>query len=366
LARRVRILIAGLLVAVMAAPLGQLPALASPSSDLAAKRKLAQAVQAELDRLSVSLEVLVERYNAAQDQLERTLKEVGRNRDDLRRAEVDLAGARTQLDRRARSLYISGPSAYIQGILTAKDIHDVLARTRYAQNVLRRDSLNLDIVGTARARVSQAGEALASQQARQVAAERALAAQRDEILSRQTQRRGILDSLNKDIARLVEQEKRRQEEERRRTAAAALAAARRRESAPTNRGGRSDLPPPGPSAGKALSVARQQLGKPYRWGATGPDSFDCSGLTLYSYREAGVSIPRTAAEQWYAGNHPDLAHLAPGDLVFFATNSNNASTIHHVGIYAGDGNMIHAPESGDVVRVSSIGRSDYFGATRVG
>jgi cell wall-associated NlpC family hydrolase len=115
----------------------------------------------------------------------------------------------------------------------------------------------------------------------------------------------------------------------------------------------------------AVAYAMRQLGKPYQWGAEGPASFDCSGLTSSAYRAAGVGIPRVAADQFHAGVHVAVADLLAGDLVFYADNPSNPATIHHVGMYIGKGLMVHAPHTGDVVRVASIWRNGYAGAVRV-
>lgn len=114
-------------------------------------------------------------------------------------------------------------------------------------------------------------------------------------------------------------------------------------------------------AGAAIAAARAQLGKPYSWGASGPNSFDCSGLTAWAWRAAGVSLPHNAAAQQGFGRSVSRSDLQPGDLVFFG------SPAYHVGIYIGDGLMIHAPTTGDVVKTTAISYlSDYSGATRVG
>ncbi|MDQ1743631.1 MAG: peptidoglycan DL-endopeptidase CwlO [Pseudonocardiales bacterium] len=114
-------------------------------------------------------------------------------------------------------------------------------------------------------------------------------------------------------------------------------------------------------AGAAVSAARAQLGKPYQYGASGPGSFDCSGLTAWAWRAAGVSLPHSAAAQHGVGSPVSRGDLRPGDLVFFG------SPAYHVGIYVGDGMMIHAPTTGDVVKMSPLSyMSDYSGATRVG
>ena len=116
--------------------------------------------------------------------------------------------------------------------------------------------------------------------------------------------------------------------------------------------------PVAPGASGAVEEARRQLGKPYRYGAAGPDSFDCSGLTMWAWGHAGVSLPHSTTAQWNATRHISLADLQPGDLVYFG------SDLHHMGIYVGGGTMIEAPHTGLSVRYASIYRSDLVGAGR--
>jgi cell wall-associated NlpC family hydrolase len=132
--------------------------------------------------------------------------------------------------------------------------------------------------------------------------------------------------------------------------------------ATVSRSTRTEQPRPASrGAGAAISEARAQLGKPYAWGGGGPNSFDCSGLTAWAWRAAGVSLPHNAAAQQGMGRSVSRGDLQPGDLVFFG------SPAYHVGLYVGDGMMIHAPTTGDVVKMTSLSyMSDYSGATRVG
>ncbi|MFD1660027.1 C40 family peptidase [Streptomyces caeni] len=103
-------------------------------------------------------------------------------------------------------------------------------------------------------------------------------------------------------------------------------------------------------ATKALRAAASKKGAPYKWGATGPRRFDCSGLTLYAYKKAGKKLPRTAAAQYNKTHHVSSSHRRAGDLVFFHSGRN----IYHVGIYAGKGKIWHSPRTGDVVRLQKI------------
>jgi len=110
----------------------------------------------------------------------------------------------------------------------------------------------------------------------------------------------------------------------------------------------------------AIDFARKQLGEPYVWGAAGPDAWDCSGLTMMAWRQGGISLPHYSAAQYQQTKHITAAQLKAGDLVFWGTSPN---TIHHVALYIGNGQIIQAPHTGDVVKVSMLYTSapDFFG-----
>jgi cell wall-associated NlpC family hydrolase len=115
----------------------------------------------------------------------------------------------------------------------------------------------------------------------------------------------------------------------------------------------------------ALLAAQSRIGTPYRYGGSGPDAFDCSGLVAYAYQQAGVTMPRTAAQQYALARPVPRPDLRPGDLVFFRLSGREVS---HVGIYAGDGRFVHAPQTGGQVRTASLDdewyRQRYAGAGR--
>ncbi|RLV65159.1 NLP/P60-family protein [Streptomyces sp. CBMAI 2042] len=112
---------------------------------------------------------------------------------------------------------------------------------------------------------------------------------------------------------------------------------------------------------KALKIAASKKGAPYKYGAAGPSRFDCSGLTVYSFKKAGKKLPRTAQQQYNKTSRISSSKRKPGDLVFF----HSGRSVYHVGIYAGGGKIWHSPKSGDVVRKAKIwSKSVWYGRVR--
>ena len=163
--------------------------------------------------------------------------------------------------------------------------------------------------------------------------------------------------MNGELAVLVQQEAQRRAEEEARLAQARYAGG-------GNGNGNPELfpnlPPPGPAAAAAIDFARAQLGKPYVYAAAGPNSYDCSGLTMASYAAAGISLPHYSGAQYTSLPHVPLNAMQPGDLVFWGAGGSQ-----HVGIYVGNGLMIHAPHTGDVVKIAPVYGSP-VGAARPG
>jgi cell wall-associated NlpC family hydrolase len=354
----------------------------TPAQKIARLRAEAVKVQHTIDRMNNKVETLVERFNANQEALEATL---ARQRDTARQLDAArrrVATAQRVLDERIRAIYIDGPVTRLGQFLEVQTVDDAVTMAHYQQSVTDADVQAIANVEQSKRNLTSIASTLTLQQRQQETIQAKLSSQRRDIQQRLAQQRAYLDRLSGEVKQAVQAEQRRQEELRRQALARKLAAERaarlkaareaaaRRQaeqlaaaatSTPTST---PTSTAPTSAATQAIAFARAQLGKPYQWGATGPDAYDCSGLTMAAYASAGVSIPRTSREQWTIGTHiGSMAELVPGDLVFYADGS-TASTIHHVGLYIGDGLMIEAPYTGANVRTASINRSDYFGATR--
>jgi cell wall-associated NlpC family hydrolase len=121
-----------------------------------------------------------------------------------------------------------------------------------------------------------------------------------------------------------------------------------------------------PYAAGAVAAALSKLGSTYVWGAEGPDTFDCSGLVQWSYAQAGLSLPRLASDQYFASTPVAVGSMQPGDVLVYAYDPSDESTIHHIAIYIGNGQMVHAPKTGDVVRVVPVYYDGLYGVGRPG
>jgi peptidoglycan DL-endopeptidase CwlO len=342
----------------------------TPAQKITRLRTKAARVQGAIERMNTRVERLVEDYNEVREALARTRVEQARTRKQVLATRRRLEAARRQLGKRLWTIYTGGAPSTLGQLLGADSVHQALVTTKYQEQVVGGDRAAIDRVEQLRREVEALAAELAEQGRRQERLQARLAQQRRRIESRLAAQRRYLNRLTREVRRAVAQERKRQEELRRRALLRRLAAERAARAAAAARAGNpwrcgaGGARKPSGAAGQAIAFARGQVGKPYVWGASGPSSYDCSGLMLAAYRNAGVWLPRVSRAQWNAGPKVGLASLAPGDLVFFAYNAGDPSTIHHVGMYVGGGAMVEAPFSGASVRIASIGRSDYIGAVR--
>jgi cell wall-associated NlpC family hydrolase len=308
----------------------------------------ARRVKAQVDVLENKLSVAEENYVQAADKHQRLLAQKRAAAARVAKAEKRLNKLEKHLNTRADDMYRNGPLGFLDVLFGAKTF-DQFARTWDILKQLNSEDANY-IAETKSVRIEakaahaelKAKEQAAAKQVSIMSANRRYA---DNLLD---QRKGQLAGIEAEVSRLQSQEH-----------AAALAAARARSISHYGSSGGDDYPTPSiPAHGDVVDYAKSRLGCPYVWAASGPNSFDCSGLAMWCYRKVGISLPHSSREQYNSGVHVSRKDLQPGDLVFFG------SPIHHVGIYVGGGQMIEAPYSGARVRYASAFRSDYAGACR--
>lgn len=366
-ARPVTILLAAALVA---APV---IARAEPTTpQIEQKRAESRAAQAEIDRMSDALEVQIEEYNRVAESLDKTRDEIRATRADLRLAQRELAASQQRLAERATSIYKEGPGGMIGVLLGTSSFEDFVSRFDLMMRINRADARMVAQVKDAKARVEATERALTTREAEQVALKREAEARATAIEAEIDRQAQYLASLEGEIRELIAEEQERERklaEERARQAAerARQAAAR------ATSGGRPATPVDSLTGGhpEVVQIALGFLGTPYVWGGSSPAGFDCSGLCSYVFRQVGIDLPRTSRGQYRAGSHiaaNRLDLLRPGDLVFFGTGG-DPNLVHHVGIYVGNGDYVHAPQQNDVVKIASLTeridrRGDYVGASR--
>jgi cell wall-associated NlpC family hydrolase len=356
--------LAGICIALAAA----VPAFADPS--VAAKRAEAVQVMGQLRDLSDSLERARSQYDASTAQLQRIQRDLRENKRELRIARHNLKQSQRAISARLVSLYTSEQTSTLEVILGARSLDDMINRLDNAKSVTSLDANVLGQVQTFRTAVQRGRIQLthARQSQQRVVARRAAAKQA--IASKLAQQQSLLSSIKGQIASMVAAAQARQLQAAQAAQAQAAAAHRaaQQNAADTVVGITAQAPladtvvaPPSSYTG-AVGVAMSQLGKPYVWAAAGPDSFDCSGLVVYSFGAVGKSLPHSTYALYSMGAPVSQDQLEPGDLVFF-------DGLGHVGIYIGGGQFVHAPHTGDVVKVSSLYEgwyaSSYVGARRI-
>ncbi|MEC4015996.1 C40 family peptidase [Streptomyces sp. H27-D2] len=301
-------------------------------------------VKSKVDRLYREAEEATERYNGVKERADEARDSVDALRDEAARRTGRLNAARNALGSYASGQYRSGGVSPAMRLALSSSPERYLERAAITERAGRGQAATVASVSQRLRDVRQVRER----------ADGKLAELKRSQATLRTHKRTIerkLDTAEKLLAKLTEAQR-------------ASLAARDGDAGPGGaRAGRSALrgPVAAPTSGRAalaVSFARSALGKPYVWGATGPDAFDCSGLTQAAWRAAGVSLPRTTYTQINAGSSVPKSQLAPGDLVFFY------SGVSHVGLYVGNGQMIHAPRPGSPVRIAPIDQMPFAGASR--
>ncbi|WP_411081931.1 NlpC/P60 family protein [Streptomyces sp. cmx-18-6] len=341
--------LAGTATAASATGAGAAPAEPAPT---------AAQVRAKVDRLYHDAEVATEKYNGAREKAAAATKTVDALADEAARRTDRLNSSRNALGSLATAQYRTGALDPAVQLALSSDPDSYLERAAHLDRAADRQSGMLQGI---RRQLS----GLAQIKARADRETEALAARRAELREHRTAIRTKLSDARRLLATLTADERAAYERSADARHGGGPATASRststdRTAAHADRtAARTPVTAPDSRAAQAISFAHGAIGKPYVWGATGPNAFDCSGLTQAAWRAAGVSLPRTTYTQINAGQRVSRSQLAPGDLVFFY------SGISHVGLYIGGGQMIHAPRAGAPVRIAPIDQMPFAGATRV-
>jgi cell wall-associated NlpC family hydrolase len=333
------------------------------ADSVSSKRAQARAVLVQLQRLDASAQLANSRYRAASAKLRRVERRLAINRQALGVARGNLSRAQRTLAKRLVAIYTSQEDqSSLAVILGAKSLDDLISRIETVNSLSKQDSALIQQVAGFQHQIVRRRTLLRQERVKQHRLVNERAAQRNRIQGRLASERRLYGSVKSQLQQMISQQQAAQ------AAAAnrARVAAKVQAAAPTGSFGVGQsvgTVPSGHFSG-VVGIAMQYLGTPYVWGGASPSGFDCSGLVMYVFAQVGVSLPHYTVGQY---NYPNAVsvprnELQPGDLVFFAG-------LGHVGIYVGNGQFIHAPHTGDVVRIDSLSgswySSEYDGAKRI-
>ncbi|OEV05201.1 C40 family peptidase [Streptomyces oceani] len=332
----------------------------SASADPQDDKPSLEEVKQRVDKLYQQAGLKTQRYNAAKEQTDQQRKTVDKALDAVAKRTAKANDARRALGQYATAQYRNGGASGTATLLLTEDPQGYFSQQHLMGRLTERQKQAVGELEKQQ-RTASTKRAEASRELRSLtSAQKRLKSSKQDVQTKLSQARELLSELTaEEKARLaaIEREKR---AEAKREAKEREEREQRENERP---GGGTDESPDAPATGqvdKVLAFAKAQLGKPYVWGAAGPNSYDCSGFTQGAWKAAGVSLPRTTFDQVEVGTKVAKSDMRPGDLIFFYDD------ISHVGIYVGDGQMIHASKPGDDVKYESVDYMPFHSAVRPG
>ena len=329
------------------------PAFGDP---LAVKQAEADRVQKQIESLGTKVEIAAENYNKARIRLNDITDQVGvvqRKINKLQKHQLFLQG---HLDTRVSEMYRTGPLDFLTVLLSVRSFEDFDSTIRVLTSLNNQDAATVSDLKDTKASAQESKNKLVSIQKQARVQKVAMAENEAEIRQQLSNRKRLLAGLDSQIQKLLAAAMASQGTEQQARTMAGLLRTRSASTGGITFGGDQA---PNPKAAAAVYWAESQMGKPYVWAAAGPDTYDCSGLMLWSYGHVGITLNHYSGDQINEGKSVQRSDLRPGDLVFFG------SPIHHVGMYVGGDNFIEAPYTGSVVRIARFSnRGDFAGACR--
>lgn len=318
------------------------------ATPISLKKARLSEIKDQMDNLNIQIEIADEDYMESEGKLSNIKQKVYLNELKLGKAKKKLRKRKRLLNNRAKGLYQKGELDFIEILFSTKSFTEFIESLDFITRVSNRDAQVVKQVKKAKTDLERAEKNLSVAKTNQQQAVNIAYKKKKAIEKQIASRKELISGIEEDIKRLeVEQLRKQRLIIRQQTITNSSTGTPTKIPVPTN------VPKSG-----VVGIAMAQLGKPYQWGAAGPNSFDCSGLMMFAYSRVGISLPHSSKAQFGVGQAVGKENLQPGDLVFFG------SPIHHVGMYIGNGSMVHAPNSGDVVKISPAFRGDYVGARR--
>lgn len=323
----------------------------------------------EIENTLFEIEDLNNQIIKIQENIDLAIKEIGQ-------AEADMETEKDLYNKRMVAMYISGNTGFLEVIVGSESLSDLYSKIQIVKSITELDDKIISTLLEKKLKVENSKQVLEQEklnlattmeihETKKTKLENDKAAQQKLINEAKKQVTAFSNAIKEDKKQISKTEALIKEAKAKAAAeAAAKAAAEAAAREAAENGGKPTPPSRGDtvSSNAIIAYASNFLGVPYQWGATGPKTFDCSGYTQYVFAHFGIKIPRVSRDQARAGVYVARENLKPGDLVFFAKPG---KPVHHVGMYVGNNSFMHAPQTGDVIKISSLSsRSDYYTGRR--
>jgi peptidoglycan hydrolase CwlO-like protein len=311
-------------------------------------------IEASIEKMDSDIEKIYRQVDTAKAKIVETEEQIEKSTKNIKAAQDNIKEEEDLFNKRMRNMYMNGVDSYLEIILDSEGVVDMLSRVDNIKKIVEYDNKIIAELTEKKNVIEEQKTALETEKTKLVA------------LKNENEKEIVKLEGKKQEQNTLIAEARKQEQTYSSKISDAQATVnntmkqiqRIAESAPkyTPSRGASSL-----SSNSLVAYASNFLGTPYVWGAAGPTNFDCSGFMQYVYKHFGVSLSRTTYTQINEGSYVSRENLQAGDLIFFGSQGDP----HHVGMYVGNNSYIHAPRTGDVIKVSALTRSDYLTARRI-
>ena len=313
-----------------------------------------ESIESSIEKLDNDIENMNTEVDNTKVKIGETGKKIEKTTKDIQVAQVNIKEEEDLYNKRMRLMYMNGVDSYLEVILDSEGVSDLLSRVENIKKIVDYDNKIIAELTDKKAEIEKQKVVLETEKAKLVT----LKTENESKLAKLKEKKQEQNVLIAEAKKL----------EQSYSSKISSGQATVDETMKQIQAIRDAVPKYSPSRGSSslssnaiVAYASNFLGTPYVWGAAGPQYFDCSGFMQYVYRHFGVSLSRTTFTQINEGSYVPRENLQAGDLIFFGTQSNP----HHVGMYVGNNSYIHAPRTGDVIKISALTRSDYLTARRV-
>ncbi|QGU93835.1 glycoside hydrolase [Clostridium bovifaecis] len=340
-------------------------------NDYTSAQDKVEAIERQIEHFDEQIETLMAEIEENKTKMKSIQNDIELAQNEIEKAQKEMEEEQELYNERMKTMYMNGVGGYLDVILGADDLSDLVEKIEAVKQLteldkkivkeLKQKQEDLKVRQENLKKEQDKLEALNKSQQEKIKKLEADKKEQDKLIQEARRQSAAYSDVLKDDQAQISQTKKLIKEAKERLKASSnsnTSSSGSKNNSRPSRGSSADY-----SSDAVIAYASEFLGTPYVWGANGPETFDCSGFTKYVYAHFGVRLPRVSRDQAEVGTYVEKGDLQPGDLVFF---KKGGAPVHHVGIYVGNGSYIHAPRTGDVVKISSLsGRSDYAWARRV-